>query len=141
MFLLLYAKIVFVTMKENFIGCEEQMTLLENYFSSNRSEFVAIYGQWRFGKIFLVKELFENQFTFRDGLAAPAKRFLLPLREQDAHDDQPFPEEKLPVLQVRRTALPEKYPIRDLAALHPGRLCQTRETHFRTISKRIMRKH
>jgi hypothetical protein len=127
-------------MERTIIGREKEKMELKKYIASDQSEFVAIYGQWRFGKIFLVKELFENQFTFRDGLAAPAKRFLLPLREQDAHDDQPFPEEKLPVLQVRRTALPEKYPIRDLAALHPERLCQTRETHFRTISKRIMRK-
>ena len=52
-------------MKENIIGREEQMTLLENYIASNRSEFIAIYGRRRVGKTFLVKELLENQFTFR----------------------------------------------------------------------------
>ena len=52
-------------MKENIIGREEQMTLLENYIASNRSEFIAIYGRRRVGKTFLVKELFENHFTFR----------------------------------------------------------------------------
>ena len=52
-------------MKENIIGREEQMTLLENYIASNRSEFIAIYGRRRVGKTFLVKELFENNFTFR----------------------------------------------------------------------------
>ena len=52
-------------MKENIIGREEQMTLLENYIASSRSEFIAIYGRRRVGKTFLVKELLENQFTFR----------------------------------------------------------------------------
>ena len=32
---------------------------------SNRSEFIAIYGRRRIGKTFLVKELFEGNFTFR----------------------------------------------------------------------------
>ena len=52
-------------MKENIIGREEQMTLLENYIASSRSEFIAIYGRRRVGKTFLVKELLENQFSFR----------------------------------------------------------------------------
>lgn len=52
-------------MKENIIGREEDMTLLENYVSTDRSEFIAIYGRRRVGKTFLVKELFENRFAFR----------------------------------------------------------------------------
>ena len=35
------------------------------YMNSNRSEFIAIYGRRRIGKTFLVRELFEDRFTFR----------------------------------------------------------------------------
>ena len=52
-------------MRENIIGREEEINRLEKYISSNKSEFVAIYGRRRVGKTFLVKELFENQFVFR----------------------------------------------------------------------------
>lgn len=52
-------------MKENIIGREQEIEKLENYISSRKSEFVAIYGRRRVGKTFLVKELFENRFTFR----------------------------------------------------------------------------
>ena len=52
-------------MKENIIGREEQISRLEKYVSSNKSEFVAIYGRRRVGKTFLVKELFEDRFIFR----------------------------------------------------------------------------
>lgn len=52
-------------MKENIIGREQEIEKLENYISSRKSEFIAIYGRRRVGKTFLVKELFENQFAFR----------------------------------------------------------------------------
>ena len=52
-------------MKENIIGREQEIGKLENYISSRKSEFIAIYGRRRVGKTFLVKELFENRFTFR----------------------------------------------------------------------------
>ena len=52
-------------MKENIIGREQEIGKLENYISSRKSEFIAIYGRHRVGKTFLVKELFENRFTFR----------------------------------------------------------------------------
>ncbi len=52
-------------MKKNIIGREQEVLKLEKYISSNRSEFIAIYGRRRVGKTFLVKELFEGQFTFR----------------------------------------------------------------------------
>ena len=52
-------------MKENIIGRELEIEKLENYISSRKSEFIAIYGRRRVGKTFLVKELFENQFAFR----------------------------------------------------------------------------
>ena len=52
-------------MKENIIGREQEIEKLENYISSRKSEFIAIYGRRRIGKTFLVKELFENRFVFR----------------------------------------------------------------------------
>ena len=52
-------------MKENIIGREEEIHRLEKYISTNKSEFVAVYGRRRVGKTFLVKELFESQFVFR----------------------------------------------------------------------------
>ena len=52
-------------MKENIIGREQEIEKLENYISSRKSEFIAIYGRRRVGKTFLVKELFENRFAFR----------------------------------------------------------------------------
>lgn len=52
-------------MKENIIGREIEINKLENYIASHKSEFIAIYGRRRVGKTFLVKELFEGQFTFR----------------------------------------------------------------------------
>lgn len=52
-------------MKENIIGREQEIEKLENYVSSRKSEFIAIYGRRRVGKTFLVKELFENRFAFR----------------------------------------------------------------------------
>ena len=52
-------------MKEHIIGRKEQIIKLEKYLTSEKSEFVAIYGRRRVGKTFLVKELFEGKFTFR----------------------------------------------------------------------------
>ena len=52
-------------MKDHIIGRKSEIERLEKYMSSNRSEFIAIYGRRRVGKTFLVKELFEGLFTFR----------------------------------------------------------------------------
>ena len=52
-------------MRQNIIGREREMTNLDNYISSNQSEFIAIYGRRRIGKTFLVRELFEDKFAFR----------------------------------------------------------------------------
>ncbi len=52
-------------MKENIVGREQEIEKLENYIASRKSEFIAIYGRRRVGKTFLVKELFDGQFTFR----------------------------------------------------------------------------
>ena len=46
------------------IGREKESSILNSCFESDKSEFVAVYGRRRVGKTFLVKELFENKFTF-----------------------------------------------------------------------------
>lgn len=48
-------------MKENIIGREQEISKLENYISSRKSEFIAIYGRRRVGKTFLIKEMFEGR--------------------------------------------------------------------------------
>lgn len=52
-------------MKENIIGRKEEISRLEQYVGSSRSEFIVLYGRRRIGKTFLIKELFEGKFTFR----------------------------------------------------------------------------
>jgi len=46
------------------IGREKEIGILKGCLESDKSEFVAIYGRRRVGKTFLVKELFEEEFTF-----------------------------------------------------------------------------
>lgn len=53
-------------MKKNIVGREIEIEKLENYIASRKSEFIAIYGRWRVGKTFLVKELFEEMFVVSD---------------------------------------------------------------------------
>jgi AAA+ ATPase superfamily predicted ATPase len=47
-----------------FIGREKEISILNGCFSSDKSEFVAIYGRRRVGKTFLVRELLGDRFTF-----------------------------------------------------------------------------
>ncbi|MDR3296197.1 MAG: hypothetical protein LBT26_10300 [Clostridiales Family XIII bacterium] len=51
-------------MAEHMVGREEESRMLQECFASKRSEFVVIYGRRRIGKTFLIKTLFEKQFTF-----------------------------------------------------------------------------
>ena len=46
------------------IGREIQKRQIENCFDEDRSHFVAVYGRRRVGKTFLIKEYFQNKFTF-----------------------------------------------------------------------------
>lgn len=52
-------------MKKNIIGRESEIEQLERYMQSGHSEFIVIYGRRRIGKTFLVRELYEGDFTFR----------------------------------------------------------------------------
>jgi AAA+ ATPase superfamily predicted ATPase len=46
------------------IGRQYEISLLNQRYNSNKSEFVALYGRRRVGKTYLVKSLFEGKLTF-----------------------------------------------------------------------------
>ena len=46
------------------IGRKEEITILDNILNSKRPEFVALYGRRRVGKTYLIKEYFNNEFSF-----------------------------------------------------------------------------
>lgn len=46
------------------IGREKEIQTLAEAMKSERSEFVAVYGRRRIGKTFLIKEYFNNKFSF-----------------------------------------------------------------------------
>ena len=47
------------------IGRKEEIQKLKKAYASKQSEFVAIYGRRRVGKTFLVREVFDYNFTFQ----------------------------------------------------------------------------
>jgi uncharacterized protein len=49
---------------ENLTGRVEEIEILEKVKSSNKSEFVAVYGRRRVGKTYLIKQFFQEKFTF-----------------------------------------------------------------------------
>jgi len=51
-------------MEQLLIGRHEEMKMLKEYFHSNRSEFVAVYGRRRVGKTFLIRKAAEDRFSF-----------------------------------------------------------------------------
>jgi AAA+ ATPase superfamily predicted ATPase len=51
-------------MFKKIIGREEEIATLKRLFESNQSEFLAVYGRRRVGKTFLIREFFNNEFTF-----------------------------------------------------------------------------
>lgn len=48
----------------NFIGRTAEIELLEEYYNSNKSELVAVYGRRRVGKTYLICETLGNRFDF-----------------------------------------------------------------------------
>lgn len=46
------------------IGRNEEIRLLEEYYNSDKSELVAVYGRRRVGKTFLISETLEDRFDF-----------------------------------------------------------------------------
>ncbi|MDR0507072.1 MAG: ATP-binding protein [Dysgonamonadaceae bacterium] len=56
------------------VGRCDDKDAMQQYFESDRPEFVAVYGRRRVGKTFLIKEFFENRFSFYiSGLANATK--------------------------------------------------------------------
>lgn len=51
-------------MKEQLVGRQKEIGLLDKYFLSDKAEFVALYGRRRVGKTFLINQVFKNKFTF-----------------------------------------------------------------------------
>ena len=51
-------------MKEQLFGRENECRLIEKYLSSNRSEFVAVYGRRRVGKTFLLRQTLGDSLCF-----------------------------------------------------------------------------
>lgn len=55
---------------KNVIGRDRELSILDAMYTSENSEFVAIYGRRRVGKTFLIRSAFEDKFTFQiTGLA------------------------------------------------------------------------
>jgi uncharacterized protein len=56
-------------------GREEEKELLEDCLKSSKSEFIAVYGRRRVGKTYLIREVFQNRFSFQfTGLANSTTR-------------------------------------------------------------------
>lgn len=51
-------------MKEQLIGRQEEIRRFEEYFSSERSEFIAVYGRRRVGKTFLIRQIIKDRAAF-----------------------------------------------------------------------------
>jgi uncharacterized protein len=49
---------------KNIIGRKAEIEKFDAVLKSKKSEFVAVYGRRRVGKTFLIREFFDNQFTF-----------------------------------------------------------------------------
>lgn len=60
------------------IGREKEIEKLEELYSNDKSDFVAVYGRRRVGKTFLISELFENRFSFRHAGLSPIELALSP---------------------------------------------------------------
>lgn len=52
-------------MRNPFIGRKKEIEQLKNYYTSKKSEFVALYGRRRVGKTFLIRNFFKNKFAFQ----------------------------------------------------------------------------
>ncbi len=54
-----------MTEGQKIIGRKQELETLERVYSSNKSEFLILYGRRRVGKSFLINQKFNSQFTFR----------------------------------------------------------------------------
>lgn len=60
-----------ITTMNNLIGRKTEINELERLYSSERPEFVAIYGRRRVGKTFLIKQTFKGRMTFQHTGVSP----------------------------------------------------------------------
>lgn len=51
-------------MRNNIIGREQEIQLLDKIKTSNQAEFLVVYGRRRVGKTFLIYEYFKEQIVF-----------------------------------------------------------------------------
>lgn len=49
---------------ERLIGRDDEVAKLQEYYDSDKSEFVALYGRRRVGKTFLIRKFFKDKFDF-----------------------------------------------------------------------------
>jgi AAA+ ATPase superfamily predicted ATPase len=49
---------------KDIVGRQAEIQQLTNYLSSDKAEFLVVFGRRRIGKTFLIKRFFNNQFTF-----------------------------------------------------------------------------
>jgi len=81
------------------IGRKEEIVRLRQAYESDYSEFVAVYGRRRIGKTYLIRETFEDKFTFQyTGIFKAGNRkqldvFYKNLVEQGLHPDEAAPKD------------------------------------------------
>jgi len=57
------------------IGRKKEVSKLQSYLTSRKSEFIAVYGRRRVGKTFLVRKVYNNEFAFHlTGLANASRK-------------------------------------------------------------------
>ena len=56
---------------KSIIGRDNEVRVLEELYSSNRSQLVAVYGRRRVGKTYLVDEALKGKITFRHAGLSP----------------------------------------------------------------------
>jgi AAA+ ATPase superfamily predicted ATPase len=66
----------------NIIGRKRECEILRECYDANRPDFVAVYGRRRIGKTYLIKEFFNNRFTFYVSGMADEK---MPVQLQNFH--------------------------------------------------------
>jgi len=60
----MFAQKIVIIMDAKLIGREFEISKLNSYIKSNRSEFIAVYGRRRVGKTFLIREACADNFAF-----------------------------------------------------------------------------
>ena len=56
-----------------FIGRQRELDTLNRLYTSDKFEFVVLYGRRRVGKTYLIDDVFRNRFTFRHAGLSPAE--------------------------------------------------------------------